>query len=78
MPRRADSKIAEVLLKSEREILSDWMERQRGALTLRRELLSDAALQAQSANFWTSSAPQHKSTSVGTRQLRPGATWVIS
>ncbi len=51
MTKQTTSKISEVLFKLEREILADWLELQRGALTHRRDLLSDSALQSQSAEF---------------------------
>ena len=41
----------DILTKYEREILTEWMEQQRSASTLRPDLLSDSALQAQSAEF---------------------------
>lgn len=51
MTKQANSKIPDVLLKSEREVLADWLEQQRSATTLRRDLLSESALQTQSAEF---------------------------
>ena len=46
-----DSKIPEMLLKYERELLADWLEQQRRAITRRSDLIKDADLHAQSQEF---------------------------
>jgi len=51
MNRARDSKIPELLLKSERELLADWQEQQRTAMTRRSDLITDADLHAQSQEF---------------------------
>lgn len=51
MNRARDSKIPEMLLKSERELLADWQEQQRTAMTRRSDLITDADLDRQSQEF---------------------------
>ena len=51
MNRERDSKIPEMLLKYERELLADWLEQQRRAITRRSDLIKDADLHAQSQEF---------------------------
>ena len=51
MNREHDSKIPEMLLKYERELLADWLEQQRRAITRRSDLIKDADLHSQSREF---------------------------
>jgi rsbT co-antagonist protein RsbR len=51
MPSEASNVIAEVLDKQEGELLSLWMKEQMGAVTLRKDLLTEGELEEQSAAF---------------------------
>jgi rsbT co-antagonist protein RsbR len=51
MARANSTALAELVRKHESELLTDWMSRQLAAATLRRDLLTDASLREQSAEF---------------------------
>jgi rsbT co-antagonist protein RsbR len=51
MSTKEMSKIPEIVHRYERELLTDWLEQQRKALTLRKDLMTDNELQEQSHNF---------------------------
>ena len=51
MPRTESSPLASIVAKYEPQLLADWMGRQLSATTLRRDLVSDAALREQSSEF---------------------------
>jgi rsbT co-antagonist protein RsbR len=53
MSQESAGRIPEVLRKYERELLADWLEQQRAAVTLRRDLLKDTDVQEQSREFLT-------------------------
>src|SRR5262245_45655939 len=51
MSARATNDIAQVIAKHENAILSEWVDHQSAAITLRRDLLNDTELRAQSKRF---------------------------
>ena len=51
MTANRTNKIKEVLAKFEKGIVEDWMKEQLAALTLRKDLLSEADLRRESAEF---------------------------
>ena len=53
MAQAAESTIADVISRSEREILSEWVNHQLTAVTMRRELLKDDEVREQSRRFLT-------------------------
>jgi rsbT co-antagonist protein RsbR len=64
MRKTVPSKLPEILKKHERELLAEWIEQQRNAVSLRPDLLSERELHQQSRQFLTafSTALQHSDT----------------